>query len=355
MVEDQSQNPLSTLNRSQFRDSFRACLSVVLKHQNVSISLLPPSKLQPLFSPAKLTFRTSHDAQLAKGALIRFHKPHTGITVRSPEPSSGDYRGSKKALSDLAHAVKAIGGLSTAYSIVPLVDESKLKLVPSLSFSIQKYPLAHAETLQHPAKKNHTIQRRVSLSSPIPQSGQFSRDFFLTSQREILSQLIEAQIQQGLNPEPLAYFMEKAALHNDKYLAIYSKSSRDREEKRKLVASNDPPPAQVTPTGPTSTVGRTPPSPHKPRTLSVAYRLAIVISGSDLHSGKRVREPAGTSPSKPAKKPVPLMQGARKFLFSAPAANAAPEGAWEEEEDRPESPDGLVDYEMEAENYIEPY
>ncbi len=49
MVEDQSQNPLSTLNRSQFRDSFRACLSVVLKHQNVSISLLPPSKLQPSF------------------------------------------------------------------------------------------------------------------------------------------------------------------------------------------------------------------------------------------------------------------------------------------------------------------
>ena len=49
------------------------------------------------------------------------------------------------------------------------------------------------------------------------------------------------------------------------------------------------------------------------------------------------------------------MQGARKFLFSAPAANAAPEGAWEEEEDRPEPPDGLVDYEMEVENYIEPY
>ena len=50
MVEDQSQAPLSTLNRSQFRDSFRACLSVVLKQQNVSISLLPLSKLLHMWS-----------------------------------------------------------------------------------------------------------------------------------------------------------------------------------------------------------------------------------------------------------------------------------------------------------------
>ena len=49
------------------------------------------------------------------------------------------------------------------------------------------------------------------------------------------------------------------------------------------------------------------------------------------------------------------MQGARKILFSAPAVNAAPDGPWEEEEDRPEPPDELVDYEMEAENHYEPY
>jgi len=354
LVEDQSQTPLSTLTRSQFRDSLRACLSVVLNHQNVAISLLPPSKLQPLYAPAKLIFRTSHDAQSAKGALIRFLRPHTGITIRSPEPSSGNYRGPKKALSDLCHSIKSIGGLVTAYSISPIVDETNLKLVPSLSFSIQKYPLDHADTLQHPERKNHTVQLRASLSTPIPQSGLFSREFFLKSQGELLSQIIQSQIQQGLNPEPLSHFMTKAAYHNDKYLSIYCKSAGDRLEKMQPVASNDPP-AQVTPTGSTSTVGRTPPNPHKPRTLSIASRIAIVVSGSDLHSGKRIREPAGTSPSKPAKKPVPLKPGARKFLFSAPAANAASEGAWEDEENRPESPDGLVDYEMEAANYIEPY
>ena len=56
--------------------------------------------------------------------------------VRSPEPSSGEYREAKKALSELAHSIKAIGGLATAYSIVPLVDETKLKLGYTRSISI---------------------------------------------------------------------------------------------------------------------------------------------------------------------------------------------------------------------------
>jgi len=217
--------------------------------------------------------------------------------------------------------MKAIGGLSTAYFIVPTVDDNKLKFVPSLSFSIQKYPSGHPETIQDSTKKNHTVKKRISLTSPIPQSGQFCKEFFQTSQKEIISQILESQSQQGLNPEPLAFYLEKAVAHNMKHYALYSKSSLEREERRPSVATNAPPPIPGDPNRLCKHSGRTPPHPQKQRSLSFASSLAIIASGSDLHSGKRGREPAGKSPAKPLKKlgtEPDSRPGFRQALFSGP-------------------------------------
>ncbi len=327
IITSQTEAPLSTLNQTQFREYLRSGISVILKHQNVSTTILPPPKLHPTYSPARLTFRTTRDTQAAKGAIIRFLMPHKWTTVRSPEPSSGDYRGAKKALSDLAHAFKSIGGLSTSYSIVPVVDENKLKLIPSLSFSIPKYPPSSSESLQPPALMKHTVQKRISLSTPIPPSGQFCREFYLLAQKEILNQIIEARTQQGLQSDSPGIYMEKLSLHNQKFVDVYSKSSQDREEGRQMVPSDVQLPAQATPPGPTSTVGRTPPHPHKTRSLSLVSTLYATVTGSNLHSGKRVRETISSSPVKPAKKmgkDSGMRSGHIQALFQGPLAPDGP-------------------------------
>jgi len=84
--------------------------------------------------------------------------------------------------------------------------------------------------------------------------------------------------------------------------------------------------------------------------------VSVMIHGSDQQSGKRGMDPAGTSPFKPAKKPVTehlMMPGARQNLF--PEEPAAPDGPQDEEVDQPATLDDLVDFNMEAANHIEPY
>ena len=140
----------------------------MLNHQNVQIVHLPRSRLQLLLSLVRLTFLSIHNTQLAKGSLIRFHRNYyKGVTIRSPEPSSGGYREAKKSLSDIAHSIKVIGGLSSAYSIVPQINKNKSEYYPPLSFSIKKYTPGHPEVNRDPSKKNHTIKSEFPCHVPL--------------------------------------------------------------------------------------------------------------------------------------------------------------------------------------------
>ena len=156
----------------------------------------------------------------------------------------------------------------------------------------------------------------TSLSRPTPPSHQNNPEFFPKSQ----AILVAAHSLQGLFQVPLSSYMEITRAHNLKLNATYSKAILEKEGRR-------PPAGTITP------------NPHKQRSLSVHSMMSIIVHSPDPHSGMRGREPAGTPPLKPVKKPVtePLRPGARGN--PVPDDPAAPDGPQDSVADRPVTPD----------------